>query len=138
VFFAGANPLRALAKSRVAAPQASRAFAAMPGHATVAEALAACARERTCNPWQERFALPLRSATVARDGAAQGGTQGGTWLARDLQNHALPLAPRFVAGDESWKLLALSGGHATGLFGEWDGDFLWPLAVWRNGALTTL
>lgn len=51
--------------------------------------------------------VALQSATVVPDAK--------TWLLRDAHNHALPLAPRFANGDASWKLLALTGGHAAGL-----------------------
>ena len=123
VFFAGTNSQRAIVKSRAAVP----AFEALPGYEAIGEALADCAAQRARNPWQSRCVLSLQRTTVVPDAK--------TWLLRDAQNHALPLAPRFASSDASWKLLALTGGHATGLVGEWDGDHLFPLAAWTERGL---
>ena len=38
----------------------------------------------------------------------------------------------------TWRLLALSGGHACSLFGEWDGTALQPLTVVVSGRLVAL
>lgn len=39
--------------------------------------------------------------------------------------------------DETWRLLALSGGHLISLFGEWDGRTFRPLTAVAAGRLTT-
>ena len=52
------------------------------------------------------------------------------WAVRDTAGQVLALSPRFARG---WHLLALSGGHPLGLFGEWDGAVLRPLGVWAAG-----
>jgi hypothetical protein len=49
---------------------------------------------------------------------------GAHWWARDGSGDALPLA-----GDEHWKLLAVSGGQPVELAAEWDGERLHPLGA---------
>lgn len=87
---------------------------------TYAEALAAC-------PWIEHYPFVLQH--VHPWSTAEG------WGVTDAQQHMLPLAPRFRDG---WRVLALSGGHPITLFGEWDGESLWPLSAWADGAMLIL
>ncbi len=76
-------------------------------------------------PWQERSLALLRAVTpVCRN-------DGASWFVRDSAGCTLPLA-----GGEYWLLLALSGGHALDLVGEWSGGILLPLGVWCNGVYT--
>jgi hypothetical protein len=115
VFFPGAVPLRALIRTRASA---LAPVPALPGFATIAEAVAAHAAALTRNPWLETYPLPLQAVIpVARNGH---------WAARDAAGHRLPIAPSFTQG---WHLLALCGGHPIALFGEWDGANLAPLST---------
>jgi hypothetical protein len=121
VYFPGAYPLRALVAQRHAPPAQVEQF---PGHANVLAALAAYAAALAHNPWIERFPMPLSEVVpVKRDGG---------WAVADAQSRLLPL-PRAYA--KSWELLALSGGEAIGLFGEWDGENYLPLCAWAAGRL---
>jgi hypothetical protein len=51
----------------------------------------------------------------------------------DDEGRSLPLG-----GSAGWHLLALSGGHALDLFGEWDGHRFWPLAAFAGGTFVHL
>ena len=88
----------------------------------VNDALGRYAAALAQNPWIEAFPLSLCDVTAFP-------TAGG-WLLCDSSGYVLPLAPRF---DGAWHLLALSGGHPIGVFGEWNGEHLHPLAVWAEG-----
>ena len=79
------------------------------------------------NPWSERVPLGLKAAFPFRRDEA--------WWLQDANGHALPLT---VNEDQGWKLVALSGGNALGLMGEWDGESLRPLSVWAEGRLLRL
>jgi hypothetical protein len=94
----------------------------MPGHDGVEAALAAWSDALAGQPWIERFPMALRAVVPVREGES--------WLLRDAAGRGLPLARRFERG---WDLMALSGGHPLGLFGEWDGDALLPLAATAGG-----
>jgi hypothetical protein len=115
VFFTGAYPLRAIVKQRQGAPTKPERIS---GFAKIADAHEAFAGAMAANPWLEKFPAPLLSVTPLRRGDA--------WFVRDSEDRALKLAPRFEFG---WTMLALSGGHEIDVFGEWDGDHLWPLSA---------
>lgn len=118
-FFPSAYPLRALVKARHA-PQVP--LADLPGYPTIAAGLAAYAAGLAAYPWLDLFPLPLSAVVPIR--------AGDEWAVRDTAGQVLPLSPRFERG---WPLLALSGGHPLGLFGEWDGAVLRPLGAWAGG-----
>lgn len=117
VFYPGAYPLRAWFKGE---PQ----IVPLPGPgfplkaAAPAAARAAYAAALARQPWLELFPLVLAGVTpfLSKE----------RWAVRDDESRVWPLAPRYPAG---WELLALSGGHPVNLMAEWDGEFLWPLAV---------
>ena len=55
---------------------------------------------------------------------------------RDADGRWLRVSERFR---DRWRLLAVSGGAAVSLFGEWDGESLLPLTVWGDsGAIALL
>jgi hypothetical protein len=54
---------------------------------------------------------------------------------RDSAGHSLPISHRFR---DRWRLLAVSGGGAVPLFGEWDGEAITPLTVWGEGGAVSL
>ncbi|HWQ35078.1 MAG TPA: SWIM zinc finger family protein [Blastocatellia bacterium] len=125
VFYPGAFPLRALIKARHSTIFNLETW---PADATLAAAVEAYAAALARNPWLERFPFVLQSVVPLRDEA-------GRWLVRDEQNHALPIHPGFERG---WELLALGGGRAIDLAGEWDGDSLLPLSVRVEGRFVRL
>ena len=119
-FYPARAPLRALIKSRSGA---AAAFGAeLGGTMTVEGELGRYAQALALAPWMERWPVVL-TAVIPVPGIAQ-------WLIRDESGATLPLRPGFAG---VWKLMALSGGRAMSMMGEWDGEFLSPLAVWGGG-----
>jgi hypothetical protein len=122
VFFPGAYPLRAIVKQRHGAPAPPERIS---GYAKIIDAHEAFTSAMAANPWLEKFPLPLLNVTPLRRGDA--------WFVRDVEGRTLKLAPRFEFG---WTMLALSGGRGIDVFGEWDGDHLWPLSAFHENRLT--
>ncbi|MBO0725672.1 MAG: SWIM zinc finger family protein [Blastocatellia bacterium] len=118
VFFPGAYPLRAIVKQRHGAGVPSNRIS---GYLKIADAHEAFAGAIAANPWLEIFPAPLLSVTPL--------CRGDTWFVRDVDGSVLKIAPRFEFG---WTMLALSGGHEIGVFGELDGDHLWPLSAFAD------
>lgn len=116
VYFASAFPLRALVKERGAVMSEMPSF-----EMTIAQAMEAYAAALACQPWIERFPFALQNVIPFR--------RDEQWSVRDSSNHVLPIAGSYEKG---WELLAKSGGHPVHLFGEWDGQVLWPLNVWSG------
>ena len=51
------------------------------------------------------------------------------WWLRDARGDAVRLSARF---ERVWEIAALAGGAPVGVFGEWDGETLWPLTVFAE------
>lgn len=122
VFFPGAYPLRAVVKQRHVAPAPPERIS---GYAKIIDAHEAFTSAMAANPWLEIFPMPLLNVTPLRRGDA--------WFVRDAEGRALKVAPRFEFG---WTMLALSGGREINVFGEWDGDHLWPLSAFHENRFT--
>lgn len=122
VFYSSAYPLRALIKTRQEAVVLTKG---PPGFAEVGAAIATYSQAFARCPWLEQFPLLLQGVVPVRAGER--------WLLQDAQGVVLPLSRRFEP-QQSWQLLALSGGHPLTLFGEWDGVGLLPLSVWVEEA----
>jgi hypothetical protein len=121
VFYPSASPVRAIVKERGAAV----AWPPDQGFTTVAEAIRETAGADARMPWIESHGVLLREAIPS--------TVASTPRVRDAAGGTLPLSHRFR---ERWRLLAVSGGAAVSLFGEWDGESLLPLTVWgERGAI---
>jgi hypothetical protein len=118
VFFPGAYPLRAIVKQRYDSPARPDRIS---GYTKIADAHEAFAGAMAANPWLEKFPISLLNVTPLR--------RGDTWFVRDAEGRALKLAPYFEYG---WTMLALSGGLEIDVFGEWDGDHLWPLSAFAE------
>jgi hypothetical protein len=126
-FWPSAYPIRARVASRVAgAPEMASALTHPQGHASIEAFLGAFAAALGRQPWLDRLGCALRAVTPIP-------MQEGDWLLRDLAGVALPLA-----GDDHWRLLALSGGRPVDVLGEWDGEHLLPLGVFAEGAYAPL
>ncbi|MCW5924157.1 MAG: hypothetical protein KIS77_17680 [Saprospiraceae bacterium] len=78
-------------------------------------------------PWLQIFPAAF-SAVVALK-------QGDAFFIVDNRGKLLRLQ---VKGNEGWRLLALSGGQAVGLFGEWNGAALRPLCAVAEGRFVRL
>jgi hypothetical protein len=122
VFFPGAYPLRAIVKQRHGAPAPPERIS---GYAKIVDAHEAFTIAMAANPWLEKFPVSMLNVTPLRRGDA--------WFVRDVEGRALKLAPRFEFG---WTMLALSGGRGIDVFGEWDGDHLWPLSAFHENHFT--
>jgi len=120
IFYPSAAPLRAMVKSRTGE---TREVTASHGYATLSAALDAYGTALAANPWIERFPMALSAVRVLRKTGM---------LVVDTAGTSLPLAPRAGRG---WQMLAISGGHPVGLFGEWDGQRLTPMSLWTEGRL---
>src|SRR2546430_14834677 len=84
----------------------------------VSLALTGFAGALAADPWLERWPLLLSAVAPAqRDGA---------WVLVDEAGDALPLR----AGSDPWPLLAVSGGAALTVAGEWSAAGLRPLSCW--------
>lgn len=122
VFYPGACPLRAVVKNRLGPPSP---VGPVDGAASLREALGGPATALAANPWLVQYPLAVGGVRPALSGSERGAN----WHLRDYEDRALPLSPRFNQG---WQLLALSGGEPLGVFGEWDGRHLLPLAAWTQ------
>ena len=122
VFFPSATPLRAIVKERAGAV----AWASDQGYASISEAVAATAAADARMPWIESHPMLLRGAIP---------TMMSPLRVRDAAGHWLPLSYRFR---DRWRLLAVSGGTAIPLFGEWNGESLMPLTVWGESGAVAL
>jgi hypothetical protein len=124
VFYPGAFPLRAAVSTRRPALDLPTA---LPGCASLVEATAGYAAALARFPWLERYPLALNDIRPLYDS--------GEWSICDAVGRCLPISRGFHHG---WKLLALSGGHPIGLFGEWNGEHLLPLSAWAEGRFLSL
>lgn len=78
------------------------------------------------NPWLERAAYLIGPLRIA---------PGTPWTIVDADGHSLPLG----GTEQLWlHLLALSGGQAITLFGEWDGTTFTPLSLLGSEGITSL
>lgn len=119
VYFPGAFPLRAVVKQRAGTGQPA---AALPGYADWQAATAAYAAALAANPWVDTFPLALEAAVPRQNGEK--------WGLCDPAGRWNPLSPDCTF---PWQLFALSGGHPLAVFGEYDGDFLYPLSACTQG-----
>lgn len=99
----------------------------LPGYPSLREALGAYGQALAGNPWLELFPMPLERVVPLR--------QGDGWIIRDEEGDCLPL---HIPALEGWRLLALSGGEALALVGEWDGYLFMPLSAWAGRELVPL
>jgi hypothetical protein len=123
-FYPGAVATRALLVTRHSEPQP---VPSMPGHDLLDDALAEYGGALGRNPWLERWPMALTAVTPVR--------RGSRWLLRDATAAVVP-----VTADDGqlWRLAALSGGHPTGVFGEWDDGRLRPMSAFAGGRLVAL
>lgn len=119
-FFPSGSGLRALL-----ADGAMQAAARRPVTQAADEFLAVAQRVAGC-PWVSLHPMLLTQAVPLRhDGR----------LLVLVDGRALPLTLRDA---DAWTLLAISGGHALDLAGEWDGQCFAPLTAWSSGSVQWL
>jgi hypothetical protein len=137
VYWPSAYPLRARVLARHAEPTNLRER--MPGTGEIEEFFDSVGGALAKQPWLDRFpcllsiATPIYQQSGASDEGERGDENAAQWYIRDAGGNALPL----TTGDH-WQLLALSGGFAADLAGEWDGERLLPLGVVADGVYTPL
>jgi hypothetical protein len=123
VYFDAASPLRALEKARQAALEPRNT---LPAGADIASMQAAHAALLADNPWLTRWPVLLGPVTPL--------------LASErlqLVDAALRRVSVRPGFRHVWPLLALAGGGALQLFGEWDGELFEPLTIECRGHLYT-
>lgn len=124
VFHPSAYPLRGVLKPNLRL-YAEEKFAGIPGFETIAAALEDYSRALGQNPWLDRFPMTIARCIPQNRGR----------VLEDSDGSRLPVTPDFTQG---WSLMALSGGEAIALFGEWDGTFFFPLSSMAEGRFVPL
>jgi hypothetical protein len=99
--------------------------ATAPPTTDVAGALELMASWLAGNPWLDRVPVSLVGTPICSDER--------TWIVDD-DGAALPVAAQV----DQWRLLALTGGHRTTLFGELEDQELFPTTVTVGGGLVGL
>ncbi len=129
-FWPGAELLRARIEIRHPAsplPGDAPILLPLPGAPDIATFLQAMAERLARQPWQTQNLCLLRSVVpLCEDNGAR-------WWLQDSHGDALPLA-----GDNHWKLLALTGGNPVAIAAEWDGERLRVMGVQHEGRYTLL
>jgi hypothetical protein len=122
-WYPGATPLRALV-GRMHEPSSASWHA--PPAQTIEQAVAAAGWAIAAEPWLERYPVCVR-ATPTPIG-------NGRWTLADATG-AVPIVPGF------WRLaemVAVSGGRAFIVMGEWSAEGLLPLTMWSAGQVIPL
>ncbi|MCV3214375.1 SWIM zinc finger family protein [Plectonema radiosum NIES-515] len=126
VFFESAYPLRSLIKIH---HNPADPVDKMPGFGSIQHMMTAYAKALAQNPWIEQFPVALQAVMpVFNDGNCR--------AVRDADGYMLSTTG--LSSQQTWQLLALSGGHAVGIFGEWNGDRFLPLSVYAENVFVTL
>ena len=122
-FYPGAAPLRAL----IGPGQTDLGTFVRPAAGSLDAALGGFAAARAADPWLDGWpALVTAVPTATERGWVLAGEDG-----------ALPLRPN-RASDGPWRLVAVAGGRAVPVFGEWDGASFDALAAVREHSVVEL
>ncbi|OAD19776.1 zinc finger SWIM domain-containing protein [Candidatus Thiomargarita nelsonii] len=117
-FYPSAYPLRAVVKARYE----TSSITSLKGAASLQAAFASYKNALSQLPWIERFPMILENVTPTQANE--------TWWLTDTSQHHLPIISHFK---RLWDLLAVSGGNAITVFGEWQNSCFYPLGVWSEG-----
>ncbi len=120
VFFPSAQPLRALVKARTGATAMIREIPASAGDAGCEAALAGYASALAQVPWLARWPMLLMGVTPHARTEQRS--------VMDEHGRCLPIKTR---DGDFWRLISFSGGRPVSVLGEWDGEYLLPVAVLR-------
>jgi hypothetical protein len=124
VYFPSATPMRALVKRR----GMTIGGESFPSHVrAIKQAIGDYGMMLGRNPWLDLMPMTLCDVLPVH--------HGGSWTLRDAAGDVLPVARHC---GHSWQLLSICGGHPCTIFGEWDGDTLYPLSAWTDGAFFPL
>jgi hypothetical protein len=126
-FWPAAYPQRAYLSNRLGELAALQDR--LPGYESIDLFLGEVASALAHQPWLDHFLCLLHDVVLV----ATETEQGERWQVCDQAGQALP-----CRGAQNWLILALTGGYATDLAAEWDGEYLVPLGVVVDGAYQLL
>ncbi|KHD09342.1 hypothetical protein PN36_12830 [Candidatus Thiomargarita nelsonii] len=115
-FYPSAYPLRAVVKAH----DETSSITSLKGAPNLQAAFASYKNALSQLPWIERFPMILENVTPTQANE--------TWWLTDTSQHHLP-----IISQDLWELLAISGGNAITVFGEWQNNCLYPLGAWNDG-----
>lgn len=118
-YFPGAAPLRALIKETHGE---LRDAGSIPNALGVKDAFAVIGDRLAANPWTEVQVAMLKAVAVA---------PGSQWMMVGAEGLAMPCT-------KNYGLLALSGGRAVDVSGEWNGEVFTPLVGCAEGRVIAL
>ncbi|MGI0492592.1 SWIM zinc finger family protein [Alkalinema pantanalense CENA528] len=125
-FFPSTYPQRAIVQSRSDTLEAiTPAIIAKTAH--IVDLFAQYSHALSQQPWLERLVVTLQAVTVVQ--------RQGQGAVCDRHNNALPIGANYPT---LWELIALGGGHAIDLTGEWNGSEFYPLSAWVQGEFVVL
>jgi hypothetical protein len=113
-YYPSSAPMRALFKT---GPVVGQPATSLPGSVSVTKALSRFNNALASRPWMDRDAIALSAVKLSR--------HADRWFVFE-ESSALPIHPRY---SKIWQLVAVGGGNQFDLWGEWDGEYLWPLTV---------
>jgi hypothetical protein len=119
VYYPSGYPLRIQFRSE---PASSIQPITTVGAPDLSSAIAAYRAAKLKNRWLGVYPMLLDEVKV--------GKMGRSWYIVDASQQAIALNNETVGG---WELLAVSGGYAMQLFGEWSEGGFMPLSIFHNG-----
>ena len=122
-FYPSSTPLRAAARPPI---EPDGDITAVPGAAALATVVEEHAARLARNPFAGSWPVVIGDVVPV--------LRGDQLLVRDPDGTVLPLLTSGVAP----RLFAVSGGHLVTLVGEWDGNWLRPLAAFADGHLASV
>lgn len=125
-WYPGAVQLRALVGRIERRPRPTAGPALEPAATSIDAALAGAGRALAREPWLERFPVCVDAVPVANGN--------GRWSLTDASG-TVAIVPGFWHLAE---LVAMAGGRAVTVMGEWSVDGLLPLTVWSGGEVIEL
>jgi len=125
-FYPSATPLRATVRPMIV-PDGE--VLSIPGAERLEQTVARHAQRLALNPFLDNWPVALREVVPVLHGG-----YGGRLLAREENGAALPLVPASVGP----RLLAVTGGRAATVIGEWDGSALRPMSVLQDARLVPI
>lgn len=117
-FYPSAAPLRAMVRARHGDARPLTKVEAWPDFQG---ALEQSAQLLAGDPWLERTPWLVRDVIPLRAGER--------WLLRDARGNTVPLSRTYA---DAWRIFAVSGGAPVMIFGEWNGQALFPLTIFNQ------
>lgn len=124
VYYPGAYPIRAVLKRF---QKNKIAFDVTHGYPAIEDFATAYAQALALNPWINTFPILLKAVYPYLEQEE--------FFVFDQKEKVITLS---MKGNQAWKLLAISGGQAISIFGEWDGQALHPISAFIDNRLVKL